>query len=67
MSDFIKLCQETGCFGPQGQSDGDDTQVSPKVNLYVGLELRLGELQILVGKLDDHTGNVEVQCRQFTA
>ena len=25
VSDFIKLCQEMGCFGPQGQSDGDDT------------------------------------------
>ena len=56
-----------GCFGPQGQSDGDDTQVSPKVDLYADLELSLGELQILVGKLDECTENVEVQCRQFTA
>ena len=54
-----------GTFGPQGPADGDDTQVSPKVNLYVDLELRLGELQTLVGRLDGRTENVEVQCRQF--
>ena len=66
LSDFIRLSQQMGLFGPHGQSDGDDTQVSPKVDLYADLELRLSELQTLVGRLDGRTENVEVQCRQFT-
>ena len=63
MSDFINLCQQVGCFEPQGCGSADDSKVSMQRDIVLKLDM----LKKSLCGLEDRMTSIEtpmhaVQC-----
>ena len=63
VSDFIDLCQQVGCFEPQGCGSADDSKVSMQRDIVLKLDM----LKKSLCCLEDQMTCIETQCMQFDA
>ena len=63
VSDFIDLCQQVGCFEPQGCGSADDSKVSMQRDIVLKLDM----LKKSLCGLEDQMTCIETQCMQFDA
>ena len=58
VSDFIDLCQQTGCFEPQGYGSADDSKVSTQCDIVFKLDM----IKKSLCGLEDRMTCIETQC-----
>ena len=66
VSDFIDLCQQVGCFKPQGHGPANETKVSMLGHSYDDMIFKIDKLQKSLCNLETHMDCVETQFAAHT-